>query len=48
MGRRFSIPGNHKKPGENPRPQALSFADEIHHRAEAMTPVLKEILEMSS
>jgi hypothetical protein len=40
-----SLGGGQKKHLENPRPQKFAFMEEIHHRADTMTPVLKEILD---
>jgi hypothetical protein len=42
---RISGMGCHKRPGENSRSQTLTYIEEINHRAETMTPVLKEILD---
>jgi len=38
----------HKKGTENSSPQKSLTIEEIHRRAETMTPVLKEILEIDS
>ena len=42
---RTSVVDSHKKLGENSHSQTLPFIEEIHHRAETMTPVLKRILD---
>ncbi len=42
---RISGMGSHKKLDENSRSPTLTYIEEINHRAETMTPVLKEILE---